>query len=217
MGWTSYSPTHFDSHGNVNRKAECDAYFLEGPNRGYYNLVASRMVGSIYYAAIQPLYRAARDEQNRVRKDNAGHIMRELIPEGEKSISAVVFRTHVKDGFFYYKDMSETMGPCYYDCPESILKKLSPIESEYANAWREQCWEKIKRTKTARKMGTDLRSLPVGSVICFDWRGEDMWLQKCAPNYQFKTTWWKVDGDSKYFSKKRIPDDYEIIRIGYGG
>ena len=214
MGWTGYTPTHFDSRGNINRKAECDSYFIGGMNTGYYNLIASRMVGSVYYAAVQPLQRAARDENGRVRKDGNGHTMAEMIPENERVTTAVVFLTQVEKGMFYYKDMSETMGPCYYDCPESILKKLSPTDNEYANEWREQCWQNVKANALKKRMHTDLHGLPVGSVICFKWRGEDMYLQKCAPNHQFRTPWWKVDGEAKYFAKKRIPQEYKVVKVG---
>jgi len=45
---------------------------------------------------------------------------------------------------FGYKDMDETMGPYYYDCPVSILNQLTPIGSELANKWRNKC--RINRT-----------------------------------------------------------------------
>lgn len=35
MGWTEYRASYFKS-GKVDRKAECDAYFLEGHNRGHW-------------------------------------------------------------------------------------------------------------------------------------------------------------------------------------
>ena len=28
MGWTSYNATHYNKHGQIDRKAECDAYWL---------------------------------------------------------------------------------------------------------------------------------------------------------------------------------------------
>ena len=55
MGWTEYIATHITPKGQIDRKKECDAYFLEGLNRGFYEVVKSRMVGSVYYAAVTPL------------------------------------------------------------------------------------------------------------------------------------------------------------------
>ena len=56
MGWTSYHATHY-KNGKVNRKAECDAYFTEGLNEGFYRLEKSTMIGSVYYAAVTGLKR----------------------------------------------------------------------------------------------------------------------------------------------------------------
>lgn len=56
MGWTSYHATHYKK-GTVDRKAECDAYFMEGLNAGYYRIIKSVLVGSVYYAAVENLKR----------------------------------------------------------------------------------------------------------------------------------------------------------------
>ena len=87
------------------------------------NVLKSAMVGSIYYAAVRY-------------KDN--------------KIGAVVIRTSVDKGEFYYKDMDETMNPYYYDCPASILKLLTPTDSEYALEWRKTCAEKQEQNKKKR-------------------------------------------------------------------
>ena len=52
MGWTEYRASYFKS-GKVDRKAECDAYFLEGHNRGHFDVLKSVVIGSVYYAAIK--------------------------------------------------------------------------------------------------------------------------------------------------------------------
>jgi len=53
---------------------------------------------------------------------------------------------------FGYKDMEEPMGPYYYNCPERILKLLTPTTNEYALKWRKKCWERIKRLKSMPKL-----------------------------------------------------------------
>lgn len=35
-----------------------------------------------------------------------------------------------------YKDMDESCGPCYYDCPLSLLDAATEPTTEYAKAWR---------------------------------------------------------------------------------
>jgi hypothetical protein len=45
-----------------------------------------------------------------------------------------------------YKEMDESMGPGYYDCPASILTMLTPhdgSESAYARDWRAECWKAL--------------------------------------------------------------------------
>lgn len=158
MGWTSYHATHY-KNGKIDRKAECDAYFLEGLNRGFYEVLKSSMVGSTYYAAIKPLKKSGGKDEN-------GKYIYVDIPKEEQYVFAVVFLTSTdsKDYFnFSYKDMDETCGPCYYDCPKGILDLLTPIESEWANKWRKACYENHEQKK--KNNANSLSKLPVGSVI----------------------------------------------------
>lgn len=62
---------------------------------------------------------------------------------------------------FGYKDMDESMGPNEADCPEKILKLLSPVDDlykpgthshEWASNWRERCWSKIKSRQARGKL-----------------------------------------------------------------
>lgn len=152
MGWTSYHADYY-KNGTVDRKAECDAYWEEGLNRGYFKIEKSIMKGSVYYAAITPLQRKTEER---------------IIPilEEERETFAVVMLTSVsiKDYFnFAYKLVDETMGPAQRNCPESILKLLSPIDNEWALEWRKNCWENVRKEKEKRKLST----LPVGTKIAF--------------------------------------------------
>ncbi len=74
---------------------------------------------------------------------------------GPKEVFAVVclLSYRPKDYFnFGYKDMSEDMGPYYYNCPEHILKLLTPTENKLALEWREKCWERIRAKKARPKL-----------------------------------------------------------------
>jgi len=64
---------------------------------------------------------------------------------------------------FGYKDMCDTMGPNIADCPESILKLLSPTEQitdsrdkdgsyAWAKNWRIRCWESVLSKKQTKKI-----------------------------------------------------------------
>ena len=128
MGWTSYEADIYDEwweHGywykKLNRnkiKAICDKQVTWTDSRGSRKPIESAIVGNTYYAAVE-------------------HIQ----PDGSRRVWAAItrFQTGSKNGFgnFCYKDMDETCGPYYYDCPMKILNLLTETESEYANNWRE--------------------------------------------------------------------------------
>jgi hypothetical protein len=53
---------------------------------------------------------------------------------------------------FCYKDMTEFVGPVEAECPERILKLLTPLKGDdesdrYAKAWRERCYELLEKRK----------------------------------------------------------------------
>ena len=158
MGWISYHATHY-KNGKIDRKAECDAHFLEGLNRGHFDVLKSSMVGSTYYAAVKPLKRSGGKDEN-------GNYIYVDIPEEEHEVFAAIFLTATdsKDYFnFSYKDMCESMGPYECDCPKNILDLLSPTDNECANEWRKVCYERHADKKKYKTNSTS--RLPVGSVI----------------------------------------------------
>ena len=46
-----------------------------------------------------------------------------------------------------WKAMDDTMGPAECNCPESILKILTPTNNETSNRWRERCYKQIEAKK----------------------------------------------------------------------
>lgn len=195
MGWASYRAEYY-KNGKIDRKAECDAYFLDGSNRGHYKVLKSTMKGSVYYAAIQ-------DAVKCTGKDETGRNIYEPIEDGQ--VWCAVFLTSVHGAEFSYKDMDETMHPGYYDCPESILKLLSNTDNKCAIEWREKCIE-IANNKTT------LASLPIGTHI--KWirgDGAEVELYKHAPSYQFRRAFWVEAGQNVYVPKKYIVN-WEIIK-----
>lgn len=200
MGWSWYNATHYDKHGKIDRRAECDAYFTEGFNEGWYKVEKSAMVGSVYYAAVRPL-RSFVGDCNKS----------EPIPESEQHVFAAVLLTSTDVQSFYnfgYKDMDETMGPGPVDCPIGILNLLSPTDNEYANAWRECCRQRASEKKAMKKNQKDLDILPIGTVI----KCGDTELVKSGPKAQLKKPFWLVVGKNTYYTKKYIlKSGYEII------
>lgn len=82
----------------------------------------------------------------------------------ERLFAMVVLLTYAPKSYYniYYKDMDESMGPYYYECPERILKALdnSPPINRDAWEWRQKCWNTIQRRKSVPKF-------KVGDIIEF--------------------------------------------------
>lgn len=65
---------------------------------------------------------------------------------------------------FGWKDMDETAGPFEDDCPESILKLLTPTSNDSANNWRNRCWANINDKKARPKIEVGTRLSYGGST-----------------------------------------------------
>jgi hypothetical protein len=94
-------------------------------------------------------------------------------------VALVVLLHHApnaKDGYvFGTKEMEEMMGPCESECPERILRQLSPLEEfcppgtsgfEWASNWRRRCEANIERKKKAAKVKLDTK-IRFASEIAF--------------------------------------------------
>ena len=207
MGWTSTNVPVKYKNGKpyIDRKEECDKLYNQPmvtmeSNKpiGKYEVLKSSMKGSIYYAAVK----------------------KTKFSEPEKAtVFAAICMTSVKlkDHFnFSYKDMDETCGPYYYDCPAGILELLSPTNNEYALNWRKKCIEKAEETRNPYSFG----NLPVGSIVKFKApfemkqfkKGDEVTVQKMHVG---KVTRW-VCG-SYYYPSKIIGDEYDVVRRGKDG
>lgn len=116
-------------------------------------------------------------------------------------IFGCVARTSVrKEGYghwFGYKLMDETEGPYYFDCPVSILNLLTPTDNEIANEWRNKCRENILKKKKAK-------SIPVGTILEFDWQGRKRQAQLRVSSYSGKKRWFDTVDVNHYYPTKYV-------------
>lgn len=183
MGWTFYNAMT-DFNGKVNRKAECDRLMTWNSEQSAGEVLKSTMRGSTYYAALKHTDKRTNEVVN---------------------VGVVILTSSdLKSGFnFGYKDMDETMGPGYYDCPKSILNLLSPTDNEYALEWRKSCIENADKKKTSW-----LKNLAIGEKIIYTrFDGQEISLIKHAPAGQFKTWFWYNPSNHTYVSKKYITEN----------
>jgi hypothetical protein len=204
MGWTEYQATYYKK-GKIDRKVECDSLFTESCE-----VIKSSMVGNVYYAAIRSIKRYRRNENNDIIKDKNGKYITEQIPEKEQNVFAVVILTGTRNNYWFsYKNMDETCGPYYYDCPISILKLLTPTNDVNALEWRRKCMEKYEKKKDS------IRKLPIGTKIKFTRHdGIEIVLTKHRPAYQFKKPFWVNESNWTYYKKKHIPENFEVLEYG---
>ena len=73
--------------------------------------------------------------------------------EGERLAVLCLLGSHDRE--WGYKDMDETMGPYYYDCPISYLSMLTEPRNDSARAWREQ----VKKYNDDKAKAKTLKSL----------------------------------------------------------
>lgn len=189
MGWTSYNAKYYKK-GKIDRIAEVKSHFKEDEN---YKVLKASAVGSTIYMAVE----------------------REI--NNEKIVFCAVYltSTNMKDYYnFSYKDMDETVGPCQRECPESILKLLTPTDSEWANEWRADCWENIRKKKEKRKDPNSLANLPIGSVIEMKYWVDDMPILKLKKiNYGgYKSPiWYSSETGYKYPVKTIEFQGYKVL------
>ena len=174
MGWTTtYKPKgepvldFFIRQGVFTWSSDC-------PNT--YRVLDSALVNmSTFYAAVEQVNKETRD----------------------RKVWAVVIlvRHYPKDPHynFGWKDMDESCGPYETNCPERILKLLTPTDNEYALGWRKACWANIEKRK-ARK------NLPPGTVLRY---GDREYTINNKGRYPVKNRTWVIDDNGRTWLMKR--------------
>jgi hypothetical protein len=163
MGWLSMPLTSMGA--NKTPKSYLDAQFNYMRTHDDGSITDRRVVASsclnnrTYYAAVQS-------------HDNgmAGDIY--------AIICLVRWNPRASDGFvFGYKDLDETMGPCEAECPDRILRLLTPTTYEYAIAWRRRCQDNLQLRDRPIVDGMRIR-LPSPITFTNGYVGDDFIVSK---------------------------------------
>ena len=145
------------------------------------SIIKDALVGAIYYAA--------------VRLDD-----KTVIFVGKTSVNE-------KTGEFFYKPMDSSMCPCYYDCPESILK-LSTADDPTSLEWVAKCRENAARKKAFAELQNTAKIIKVEMPFDTTYyeQGATVMLRKVdkrwyAPTCRFTTPLVKQLFDMKAITK----------------
>lgn len=119
-----------------------------------------------------------------------------------------------RDGMnFYYKDLSDSMGPAEDTCPASILDLLSPTDSKYSNEWRARCRKAIAQAEKSK--------IADGTIVEFGHPFKFVSGHEAA-RFRFvkegrRTYWAALDQDNAFRFNCRLPKtwhrhDFTIVR-----
>lgn len=116
MGWTSLPNSRLNRNGQGHVQTNCfsgtltEFFQREFWPSGKCTILKGSVVGEAYYAAVRC---------------------------ADGSVFALVVL--LEGPGVCYKEMSEDMGPYYYECPKNILALLTPTDCKTAQEWRAKC------------------------------------------------------------------------------
>jgi len=90
--------------------------------------------------------------------------------DGSRRVFACMFLVHIgtgrERGTYGYKDMDESMGPCYDRCPAKILDLLTEPANETAAAWRAACRDSLASHARIRQLAPGQWIRLNSAVLC---------------------------------------------------
>lgn len=169
MGWTY---THKDKNVSPSEYIKNEILVWSNPDAQYTVLDGGVVKFRTYYGAVERI---------------------DLKTNERRVFAVIILLNYAKDYHnFGYKDMSEDMGPCQAECPERILKLLTPTDSAYANEWRARCWSKINKKHNTPKIEPNMTILYSGTpykvIKTLGRRGYMVISQNDGREYRMKTT-----------------------------
>ena len=94
---------------------------------------------------------------------NVVYVLHETRVEGESARRWIgVYRLEKSQGCWGHKDMDETWGTYYYDCPRRILDAAGPTNNETARQWRQDCRSHARRKAARRRLKPEPKAPLVG-------------------------------------------------------
>lgn len=133
MGWTSIYVKELMYNAKTktyNRKAFLDKEYTCENYEYKWEVLKSAMVGTTWYGACR----------------------RTNLKTGKSIVYGETILTAIDNMEFFWKEVSEDMGPYTIECPIGILNLLTPTENPYAQQWREKCKANAKYKNYLRSL-----------------------------------------------------------------
>jgi len=112
---------------------------------------------------------------------------------------------------FTYKDMDEGCGPVERECPEKILKLLTPTTSKYALSWRADCWNRIKNKKLRKPIKTGYHLILDKPLSFSDGSRKSVFYIENAKRRTFKE---EKTGDRYTISQRALKTrNYDVVKF----
>lgn len=140
MGWDG---TFMDCPNGKDRIKKVTEHYTWENDHVKVTLLDAALVGTTVYAAVEVIEKETMERNVRA--------------------SVILTSYDKRDRCFLEKHIGEESGPHQYKCPKRILDMLTPIDSDWANDWRDNCRKYHDELALRRKLSAG--SLPVGTKI----------------------------------------------------
>lgn len=192
MGWLYMHRLHMDGHATP--KAYLDAQFTYSRAHEDGSTYAMRVLDSACVAN-RVWYGATRVE----RSGQEPYVI--------ALVCLVRWNPRDKEGLHLgYKDMEESMGPCEAECPERILRLLTPTTNEHAIEWRRRCRERLQLRSRKIEDGMHIR-LAKPLTFTDGHVGSDFIVVKRGSSLSFRP----VEGHGRYGIRNFRSLAYEVV------
>ena len=138
--------------------------------------------------------------------------------DGSREVYALIYLLNYCPKSYYnfgYKSMHESAGPYMYNCPERILKLLTPTDSKWANGWREKCWERIRQAKARPRLKKGLIIQFETPISFINGMKESVFQVENARRLLLKI-WAPVSLTPRFSDSPLVLDSFLNVKRGFG-
>lgn len=81
---------------------------------------------------------------------NLSEIYIAIKSKATNEVICIIAHVHIRPHSYTIREFEESSGVYWCNCPERILKVLTPTTNQYALKWRESCWRNVRLRKAMK-------------------------------------------------------------------